>query len=341
MGKPIKLELPSADSIFSTQEQRDDMNREKVYAIPLTEIDDFPGHPFHVTVDEEMVKMAESVKTSGVHTPAIVRQKEGGRFELVSGHRRKKACEIAGLETMPVIIREMNRDEAIICMVDANLQREKVLPSEKAFSYKMKLEAMKRTAGRPSKGNGLLMVSNSDNGSPLGNDNENIPRTADKLNLTPMVSENVRLRTNEQLGQDVGESREQIRRYIRLTALIPEILTMVDESRIAFRPAVEISYLPETKQRALYGTMQSEACTPSLAQAQKMKRFEESGNLTGEVILSIMGEEKPNQTGQFKMPQERVAKFFPKSYTPKQMEETILQLLETWQKQRDRSAISR
>lgn len=311
MGKEISLDLPPADSLFSTQEQRDDTKREKVYDIPLTEIDSFPGHPFRVVVDEEMLKMAESVKTYGVQTPGIAKRKENGRFELVSGHRRKLASELAGLETMPLIIRELTRDEAIIFMVDANLQREKILPSEKAFSYKMKLEAMKRQGQR----NDLTC-------SPVGN----------KL---------AGLKSAEIIGDQSGESRNQIYRHIRLTELIPELLAMVDEGQIAFRPAVEISYLPETKQRALLETMQAEACTPSLTQAQKMKRFEEGGKLTSEVILSIMCEEKPNQAPQFKLPQERIAKFFPQSYTPKQMEETILHLLEGWQKQRERNDMAR
>ena len=313
MGRAIPLDLPSADSLFSTQEQRDDISREKVYEIKVTEIDGFPNHPFRVEADEEMMRLVDSIKMNGVRTPAIVRRKDDGRFELVSGHRRKFACELAGLETMPAIIREMTRDEAIICMVDANLQREKILPSEKAFSYKMKLEAMKRTAGRPSK----------ENYSPVGN------------NLTGRVSAEI-------LGEQIGDSRNQIYRYIRLTELIPELMAMVDDSRIAFRPAVEISYLPEKKQRALFDTIKAEACTPSLAQAQKMKRFEEDGKLTDEVILSIMGEEKPNQAEQFKIPHDRVAKYFPKTYTKQQMEETILGLLETWQKkQRERQSMER
>ena len=299
--------LPKKSSLvaelFTTQEQRDDDKREKVLDVPLSEIDDFPDHPFQVRNDEAMQSMVESVKAVGIQTPAIARQKEDGRFELISGHRRKMACVLAELGTMPLIVRELSRDEAVIAMVDANLQRETILPSEKALSYKMRLEAMNRQAGRPR-----------------------------SENLTPVVSEIKELRTNEKFGEVVGESREQIRRYIRLTELIPQILQMVDESKIAFRPAVELSYLSDEQQQLLLETMQCEDCTPSLAQSIKMKQFSQEGRLNEDVILSIMSEEKPNQVEQFKIPREKLSKFFAASTPPQKMEDIIIKALELWRK---------
>jgi len=299
--------LPKKSSLvaelFTTQEERDDDKREKVLDIPLSEIDDFPDHPFQVRNDEAMQSMVESIKAVGIQTPAIARQKEDGRFELISGHRRKMACVLAELGTMPLIVRELSRDEAVIAMVDANLQRETILPSEKALSYKMRLEAMNRQAGRPR-----------------------------SENLTPVVSEIKELRTNEKFGEVVGESREQIRRYIRLTELIPQILQMVDESKIAFRPAVELSYLSDEQQQLLLETMQCEDCTPSLAQSIKMKQFSQEGRLNEDVILSIMSEEKPNQVEQFKIPREKLSKFFAPSTPAQKMEETIIKALELWRK---------
>lgn len=253
------IKLTSVDELFSTEESRTDSQREKVLEIPLSEISDFPNHPFKVKADEAMLEMADSVKQYGVLVPALVRPKPDGGYEMVAGHRRKKASELAGKETMPCIVRELDDDEATIIMVDSNLQRESILPSEKAFAYKMKLEAMKRQAGRPSK----------ENSTQVGQD------------LRGKYSVEI-------LGEQVGESRNQIQRYIRLTELIPPILEMVDEKRIAFNPAVEISYLAEKEQQDLYNTIQSEDCTPSLAQAQRMKKLSQDGKLSTDVIYSIL-----------------------------------------------------
>jgi len=307
MSKEIKLNLPSVDDLFSTQESRDDAKREKVMDVPLSEIDDFPDHPFQVKDDDAMQNMVESVQKFGVLTPAVARQKEDGRYELVSGHRRKRACDLAGIDTLPVIVRQMSRDEAIIFMVDSNLQREVILPSEKAFSYKMKLEAMKRQGQRTD------LTS---------------PPLADKLK--GKVSAAV-------LAEQVGESKDQIWRYIRLTALIPPILQIVDDNKMAFRPAVEISYLPKEEQQSLLDTMEYEDCTPSLAQAIKMKQFSQEGRLNGDVILSILSEEKPNQKEQFKIPKERISKYFPTGTPAQKIEDTIIKALELYRKrQRDR-----
>jgi len=313
MAKELNLKLPSADDLFSTQEERDDAKREKVIDIPLSEIDSFPDHPFLVKMDESMQAMADSVKAFGIQTPAIVRQKEDGRYELVSGHRRKMACELARLEVLPCIVRQMSRDEAIIAMVDSNLQREVILPSEKAKSYKMRLEAMNRQAGRPK-----------------------------QENLTPVVSDFKELRTNEKLAEAVGESREQIRRFIRLNDLIPEVLQMVDNGKIAMRPAVELSYLPEEEQHALVMTIQSEDCTPSHVQAMKMRKFSQEGRLNEDVILSIMSEEKPNQVEQFKLPKEKISKFFAPGTSAQKIEETIVKALELYrQRERQRNGDAR
>ena len=257
--KTPTLNLPSADDLFTAQEERDDVGREKVLDISLSEIDTFPDHPFLVKMDESMQAMVDSVTAVGIQTPAVVRRKEDGRYELVSGHRRKKACELAGLETMPCIVRQLSHDEAIIAMVDANLQREIILPSEKARSYKMRLDAMNRQAGRPKKNN-----------------------------LTPAVSDSNESRTNEKLGEVVGESREQIRRYIRLNELIPPMLDMVDEGRIAMRPAVELSYLPHEQQEMLRDVMGSEDSTPSHIQAVKLRKLSGDGSLDYEAIVSII-----------------------------------------------------
>jgi ParB family chromosome partitioning protein len=299
--------------MFTTQEQRDDAKREKVTEIPLAEIDPFPDHPFQVKADESMQAMAESVKAVGIQSPAIVRLKEDGRYELVSGHRRKMACEIAGLNIMPCIVREFTRDEAIIAMVDANLQRETILPSDKATSYKMRLEAMKRQAGRPSQ----------ENYSPVGN------------NLATKTS-------SAELADAVGESKNQIFRYIRLTELIPEVLQLVDEGKIAMRPAVELSYLPPEAQEALIEAMESEECTPNHAQAIKMRKFAEEGRLDGNVLCSIMQEEKPNQAEQFKMPRERISKYFAPGTPAEKIQDTIIKALEYYrqreqQRERQRS----
>ncbi len=270
-----------AADLFTTQAQRDDAKREKVLDVPIAQIDDFPGHPFQVKNDEAMQSMVESVKAVGIQTPAIVRQKEDGRYELVSGHRRKMAAALAGLETMPVIVRNLNRDEAIIAMVDANLQRETILPSEKALSYKMKLEAMKRQAGRPSH----------ENGSPV----ENHLRGIKSASL---------------IGEAAGDSKDQVYRYIHLTDLAPPLLQMVDDGKIAMRPAVELSHLPQEQQQAVLAAIESEDCTPSHVQALKMRKFCDDGKLNEDVIASIMQEEKPNQVEQFKMPREKLSRYF-------------------------------
>ena len=299
--------LTSLDSLFTTQEQRDEAKRDSVQDIPISQISDFPEHPFKVKQDEAMLEMAESVRQYGVLVPGLVRQLEDGSYQMVSGHRRKMASELAGRDTIPCIVRDLTDDEAVIIMVDSNLQRERVLPSEKAFAYKMKLDAMRRQAGRPSKGNSA----------PLGQ------------NFDGMTS-------RELLAIESPDSHSQIQRYIRLTNLIPEILDMVDDGRIAFRPAVELSYLTEQEQGTLYDTMGREDCTPSLAQAIKMKAFSRDGKLTDAVILSIMEEEKPNQREQFRLPRDRINRFF-KPGTPVQtIEDTIIRALELYRKrQRD------
>jgi len=301
------IKLTSVDELFSTEESRADSQREKVLDIPLSEISDFPNHPFKVKADEAMLEMADSVKQYGVLVPGLVRLKPDGGYEMVAGHRRKKASELAGKETMPCIVRELDDDAATIIMVDSNLQRESILASEKAFAYKMKLEAMKRQAGRPSK----------ENSTQVGQD------------LKGKYSVEI-------LGEQVGESRNQIQRYIRLTELTPSLLEMVDEKQIAFNPAVELSYLTEKEQQALYNTMQSEDCTPSLAQAQRIKKLSQDGRLSVDVIFSILTEEKPNQKEKLNIQRERIDRFFPKNFTEKQKEDLIVQLLESWYKKRQR-----
>lgn len=298
------IKLASVDDLFTTEEIRTDQQREKVIDIPLSEIRDFPNHPFKVKADEAMLEMADSVQQYGVLVPGLVRPKADGGYEMVAGHRRKKASELAGKETMPCIVREMDDDAATIIMVDSNLQRENILPSEKAFAYKMKLEAMKRQVGRPSK--------------------ENVSQVGTQK------------RSDQILAEQSGDSRNQIQRYIRLTELTPSILEMVDEKQIAFNPAVELSYLAEKEQQNLYETMQSEDCTPSLAQAQRMKKLSQDGRLTMDVIFSILTEEKPNQKEKFNIQRERIDHFFPKSFSEKQKEDLIVQLLEGWYKKRQR-----
>ena len=273
-------------------------NTNVVTEIPISEIDDFPDHPFHVVVDDAMNEMADSIKKHGVLTPAVVRKKEDGRYELISGHRRKKACEIAGIDLLPVVVREMDRDESIIFMVDSNLQREKLLPSEKAYSYKMRLEAMNRKAGRPS-----------------------------RENLTQVGSDLEKRRTNEELGAIVGESREQIRRYIRLTELIPPLLDMVDDKRIAFNPAVELSYLPIELQAELFDVIEAEECTPSLSQAQRMKQAAQEGKLNRDGMELVMREEKPQQNN-ITIKGKKLERYFPRDFTPAQKEERIIKALD-------------
>ena len=293
------MNLPSVDDLFTTQEERDQKNQEYVKDISIYEITDFPNHPFKVKMDDKMLETIESVRDHGVLVPALVREKPTGGYEMISGHRRKMASELAGKETMPCIVRNLSDDQAVIVMVDSNLQREEILPSEKAFAYKMKLEAMNRQGKRTD------------------------------LTSTPLVS---KFRTNEILAQEAGESRETIRRYIRLTELIPEILEMVDEKKIAMRPAVELSYLPKEEQEILYDTMESEDCTPSHAQAIKIRKFSEEGRLNEDVLLSIMSEEKPNQIEQWKIPKNRLKKYFPSGITQQKMEETIIKALELYRK---------
>lgn len=295
--------LTSLDSLFTTQEQRDAAKRDSVQDIPISQISDFPEHPFKVKQDEAMLEMAESVRQYGVLVPGLVRQLEDGSYQMVSGHRRKLASRLAGLNTLPCIVRDLTDDEAIIVMVDSNLQREKVLPSEKAFAYKMKLEAMRRQAGRPSKGNSA----------PVGQ------------NFGGKTS-------RELLAAESPDSHSQIQRYIRLTNLIPEILDMVDDGRIAFRPAVELSYLTEQEQHILYDAMGHADCTPSLAQAIKMKSFSREGKLSEAVIRSIMAEEKPNQKEQFRIPKERISKYFKPGTPARTMEDTIIKALDYYRK---------
>lgn len=295
--------LTSVDELFTTQEERDIAQRETVIDIPLSEISDFPNHPFKVTVDEKMLEMADSIKRYGVLVPAIVRPKQGGGYEMIAGHRRKAASEIAEKPTLNCIVRNLTDDEAIIIMVDSNLQREVILPSEKAFAYKMKLDAMKRQGQRTD------LTS-----SPLG----------------------TKLRADEQIALESGDSRNQVHRFIRLTHLIPELLDMVDENKIALRPAVELSYLAEKEQRLLYEEIGYSDCTPSHAQAIKMRKFAEQGQLTAEVISSIMQEEKPNQKEQFRMPREKISKYFPAGTPAEKIEDTIIKALELYRRrQRD------
>ena len=307
-SRETKIELTAYDDLFQTDESREEAKLSKIRDIPISEIDEFPDHPFKVLMDEDMEQLVESIKRNGVMTPATVRIKEDGRYELISGHRRKKACELAGLETLKCEVKELTRDEAIIVMVESNLQRSVILPSEKAFAYKMRLEAMNRQAGRPSKDN-----------------------------LTPMVSDLDTTRTNEKLGNEVGESREQIRRFIRLTELVPEILQMVDEKQIAFRPAVEISYLAEEQQYTLLEAMSYNDATPSLAQAIKMKKFNQDGKLTDEVIQSIMEEEKPNQKEKPVFRDERITKLIPKTVPKGQETDFVVKALEFYNRHLQRN----
>ena len=273
-------------------------SQEKVCTVPISLIDDFADHPFQVRDDEDMERLIQSIDNNGVLNPVILR-KNGERYELIAGHRRKHACLRLGISGIPAIVRELSRDEAVVEMVDSNLQREHILPSEKAYAYKMKMDAMKRKAGRP------------------------------KENSTPMVSN---LRTDEIIGEESGESREQVRRYIRLTELIPELLTMVDEEKIAFRPAVELSYLTRDEQTDLLETIESEDCTPSLAQAIRMKNLSKVGKLDMDTIFAIMTEQKPNQKEKIKIPMERLEQFFPRGMPPKQIEDTIVKALTLYQK---------
>lgn len=301
-NREIKLKLPSADDLFSTQAERDEAKRETLVDIPVTAISEFPNHPFKVKMDENMVALVESVREYGVLNPALVRPKPEGGYEMIAGHRRKFASELANRQEIPCIVRELSDDEATIIMVDSNLQREEVLPSEKAFAYKMKLEAMKRQGQRTD------------------------------LTCEPVAHKLKGMKSRDVLAEQVGESKDQIRRYIRLTELITSILDMVDEGKIAMRPAVELSYLPKAQQQTLFDTMELEDCTPSHAQAIKLRKFAEAGKLNEEVILSIMTEEKPNQVEQFKIPKKRIDKYFSPGTTSKQMEDTIIKALELYRR---------
>lgn len=307
-AKPRDLGMTPLDDLFSTDESRAEAQLEKVVTLNPADISDFPNHPFKVKQDEAMAEMVDSVKLYGVLAPALVRPKADGGYEMVAGHRRKCAATLAGITEMPCIVRNLTDDEATIIMVDSNLQRETILPSEKAFAYKMKLEAMKRQGQRSD------------------------------LTSTPLEPKLKGSRSNEELAASSPDSRSQIQRYIRLTELIPSVLDMVDSGKIAFRPAVELSYLSKEQQQSLYDTMECEDCTPSLAQAIKMKEFSRDGKLTEEVILSIMQEEKPNQREQFKMPKERISKYFAPGTPAQKIEDTIVKALELYrrrERQRD------
>lgn len=294
------INLTSVDDLFSTEESRLDNQREKIIEIPLTELHPFANHPFKVLDNEAMLSTAESIKEYGVLVPAIARPREDGGYELIAGHRRHRASELAGLDTMPVIIRNLDDNAAIIIMVDSNLQRENILPSERAFAFKLKLEALKGQGKRTD----LTSM-----------------QVAQKLSV-------------EKVGADVGVSKDQVRRFIRLTELIPELLNMVDEKKIAFNPAVELSYLKPEEQHALIDAMNSEQATPSLSQAQRLKKFSAEGKLSFDVLCAIMSEEKKPETDKVTLSNDKLSKYFPKSYKPQKMEETIIKLLESWHKKR-------
>lgn len=298
------LPTTSLDELFSSQEERDDAKLERVKEIPLYELHPFKGHPFKIQNNEEMKRLIESIKKFGTITPALARPLPEGGYELISGHRRLAACQVLELETMPVIVREMTDDEAVIAMVDANLQRETILPSEKAFAYKMKLDAIKHQGVTSAQvGQKLLSV--------------------------------------EKVAEDAGESRNQVKRYIRLTYLIPELLSMVDENKIAFNPAVEISYLDKSEQRVLLDAMEQNYCTPSHAQAIRLKKLSQEGMLSDQTIYETLAEQKPNQQEQYKFKREEIRKYFPKSYTDKQVYDTVIKLLEQWQRKRERDRDAR
>ena len=298
------LPTASLDELFSSQEERDDAKLERVRDIPLNELYPFKDHPFKIQNDDEMKRLMESIQKFGTLTPALARPLPKGGYELISGHRRLAACQVLEIETMPVIVREMSDDEAVIAMVDANLQREHILPSEKAFAYKMKRDALNHQ--------GIT---------------------------SPQVGE--KLLTVEKIGADNGDSKNQVLRYIRLTYLIPELLEMVDENKIAFNPAVEISYLDQSEQRVLLNAMELNDCTPSHAQSIRLKKLSQEGVLQDQTIYDILAEQKPNQQEQYKFKREDIRKYFPKSYTDKQVCDTVIKLLEQWQRRRERDRDSR
>jgi len=306
------VKLATVDDLFSTEESRQEAAVETVRRIALSELRPFPNHPFAVRDDDSMKETVESVREYGVLVPAIARPHEGGGYELISGHRRKHACELAGLDTMPVIVRDMDDDTAIIYMVDSNLQRENILPSEKAQAYKMKMDAIRRKAGRPAK-TSQEKVGEKNSRQVVGN-----------------------LESAEIVGREAGESGRQVQRYIRLTELSPPLQKMVDEKKIAMTPAVEISYLKPEEQALLVETIDSEQATPSLSQAQRMKKLSQSGELNEDTMLTIMSEEKKPPREDITLSGEKLRKYFPRSYTPRQMEDTIFKLLEGWQRKRQR-----
>ena len=296
--------LKSVDDIFQTEENRADAQRERVQEIPLDQLKPFRNHPFKVRDDQRMLDTVDSIREYGVLVPAIARPDPEGGYELISGHRRKRGCEMAGLQTMPVIIRNLDDDAAVLVMVDSNIQREELLPSERAFAYKMKLEALKHQGARSD------LTSR---------------QVVGKLEMADVV------------GQNACESGRQVQRYIRLTELISELLDMVDERKLAFNPAVEVSYLKQDEQRMLLEAMDAEQTTPSLSQAQRLKKFSQEGRLTEEAMSAIMGEEKKSDMDKVTLRSDTLRRYFPKSYTPKQMEQTIIKLLDVWQKQRQKN----
>ena len=302
--KGVNISLKGYDDIFSTEQSRAEEQQERVQEIPLSELHPFEGHPFKVVDDEAMMKTAESVRDFGVMTPAIVRPDPNGGYEIISGHRRHRASELAGNETMPVIVRDLDDDAAIILMVDANLQRETILPSERAFAYKMKMDALKHQGSR------------------------------EDLTSSQVGT---KLRADEIVAQEADTSRNQVQRFIRLTELIPELLSMVDEKKIAFNPAVELSYLKSEEQKDFLEAMDYAQTTPSLSQAQRLKKFSQEGKCSLDAMCAIMSEEKKGELDRVTIKNDVLRKYFPKSYTPKQMEEKIIQLLEQWQKKREKS----
>lgn len=297
--------LKSVDDIFQTEENRADAQRERVQEIPLDQLKPFRNHPFKVCDDQRMLDTVDSIREYGVLVPAIARPDPEGGYELISGHRRKRGCEMAGLQTMPVIIRDLDDDAAVLVMVDSNIQREELLPSERAFAYKMKLEALKHQGARTDRTSGQVVQKS-------------------KLSV-------------EIVAEQAGENYKQVQRYIRLTELISELLDMVDERKLAFNPAVEVSYLKRDEQRMLLEAMDAEQTTPSLSQAQRLKKFSQEGLLTEEAMSAIMSEEKKSDMDKVTLRSDTLRKYFPKSYTPKQMEQTIIKLLDVWQKQRQKN----
>ena len=300
-----KIELASVDDLFSTEESRQDEQLEKIQEIPLSELHPFKDHPFKVKDDDAMIETADSIKKYGVLVPAIARPLPDGGYELVAGHRRRRASELAGKETMPVIVRDLDDDAATIIMVDSNLQRENLLPSERAFAYKMKLEAIERTVGRPK-------------------------------NVGQVVPDYFGKRSTEVVAEGTGESYKQVQRFIRLTNLVPELLDMVDEKKIAFNPAVELSYLDESQQRDFLEAMNDTQNAPSLSQAQRLKKLAQEGHFSYDVAFAVMGEEKKDELDKVVIKNDTLRKYFPRSYTPKQMEDTIIKLLDQWQRKQQR-----